>query len=92
MNPKSLSTLGTIIRAGVVANIAKIHGDTMKILRHAEKDPQWDLVPTKERDAVVQYEPPTTRLTAPMRQCALWRYLVSHGVSPNDITADMVRL
>lgn len=90
MSPKQITTLGTIILAGVVANIPKIHKDATKIIREAPKDPAWDLVPTKERDAVVQYEPPTVTLRAPMGSLALWRYMISHGVNVNDITKEMV--
>lgn len=91
MSPKQITTLGTIILAGVVSNIPKIHKDAMGIIRGASKDPAWDHVPTKERDAVVQYEPPTTTLRAPLRQFALWRHLTTHGVRVDDITTEMMR-
>lgn len=92
MSPKQITTLGSIILAATVANIPKIHKDAVKIIREESKDPQWDAVPTSERDAVVQYEPPSVRLTAPLRQHALWHHLTTHGVHVNDITKEMMRV
>lgn len=85
----NLNILGKIIKAGVVANIPKLHKDTMSVVRGMTSDPDWPAV--QHRDLIVQYEPPTTRLRAPLRSLALWRYLVSHGIQTSDITAGMVK-
>lgn len=81
--------LGKIIKANIVTNIPKIHKDTMSVVRGMSSDPDWSTVP--HRDLIVQYEPPTSRLRAPLRSLALWRYLVNHGIPTSAITTDMVR-
>ena len=47
----------------------------VKHLHTTAPGPDWDQIPA-ERDAFVQYEPPTRTLTATLESIALYRFLI----------------